>query len=259
MRIKPTVVVSSSGTSPPLVKPDRRFSRIRLSVVVNRNRYRGRPLCIAAQCSLKRLDLYCRCYLPVGSHRAVPRFAVHIDQVRSLRSSPVTGLRRYYEPLRLLPRPNGPHGFTACARRWTSPPAEGDLIPYSYHHSEHSTPADPAAVITEHRVVQASPVHHRVCFGPVLTAFAIRGVARLCGSRAFGAHSMGLTVVADCSFGTRLLSTCPRGHAVAAPSRLNDLIGRMRLSLIVGWFSESHPRSAQNTRSEAARRSLCLL
>jgi len=28
---------------------------------------------------------------------------------------------------------------------------------------------------------------------------------------------MGLTFVADCSFGMRLLSTCPRGHAVAAP------------------------------------------
>jgi hypothetical protein len=53
---------------------------------------------------------------------------------------------------------------------------------------------------------------------------------------------MGLTFVADCSFGVRLLSTCPRGHAVAAPSRRNDLIGRMRLALMVGWFSESHPR-----------------
>ena len=78
-------------------------------------------------------------------------------------------------------------------------------------------PADPAAVMTGHRVVQASPVLHRVCFGPALAAFAIRGAARLCGVCAHEAHSMGLTFVADCSFDLRLRSTCPRGHAVAAP------------------------------------------
>lgn len=250
MRIKPTVDVSSSGNSPPLVEPDRRFSRIRLSVVVHRSRYRGRPLRTGIQCPLRRSNLSCRCYLPRGSHRTVRRFAVHIDQVRSLRSSPVTGLRRYYEPLRLLPRPNGPHGFAACARRWTSPPTGRDLIPYPLHPSEHSTPADPAAVMTGHRVVQASPVLHEVCFGPVLVAFAVCGAARRCGVCAHEAHSMGLTVVADCSFGWRLLSTCPCGHAVAAPSRRNDLIGRMRLSLMVGWFSGSHPQRAQ--RGEAA-------
>ena len=240
MRIKPTVVVSASGNSPPLVKPDRRFSRIRLSVVVHRNRYRGRPLCIATQCSLKRPDLCYRCYLPEGSHRTVPRFAVHLDQVRSLRSSPVTGLRRYYEPLRLLPRPNGPHGFAACARSWASPPTGGDLIPCPNHPSEHSTPADPAAVMTGQCVVQASPVLHGVCFGPALAAFAVCEAARLCGCCAYGAHSMRLTFVADCSFGTRLLSTCPRGHAVAAPSRRNDLISRMRLALMVGFRDRTH-------------------
>ena len=254
MRIKPTVVVSSSGNSPPLVKPDRRFSRIRLSVVVPRRRYRGHPLCIAAQCPLKRANLSCRCYLPKGSHRTVLRFAVHVDQVRPLRSSPVTGLHHYYEPLRLLPRPNGPHGFAACARCWASPPTGGDLIPCPDHPSEHSTPADPAAVMTGHRVVQASPVHHRVCFGPVLTAFAIRGAARRCGLCVYGAHSMGLTFVADCSFGMRLLSTRPRGHAVAAPSRLNDLIGRMRLALMVGWFSGSHPRNTRMTQKKTGKR-----
>ena len=246
MGIKPTVVVSASGNSPPLIKPDRRISRIRLSVVVHRTRYRGRPLRGATQCPLRRANLHCRCYLPRGSHRTVLRFAVHVDQVRSLRSSPVTGLRRYYEPLRLLPRPNGPNGFTACIRRWTSPPTGGDLIPYPHHPSEHSTPADPAAVMTGHRVVQASPVYHRVCFGPVLAAFAIRGAARRCGVCVYEAHSMRLTFVADCSFDLWLLSTRPYGHAVATPSRLNDLIGRMRLALMVGWFSGSHPLISTN-------------
>jgi hypothetical protein len=211
-------------------------------VVVHHRRCRGHPLRAAIQCSLKGSEFFRRCYLPEGSHRTLQPFAVHTDQVRSLRSNPVTGLRRYYEPLRLLPRPNGPYGFTACTRRWVPPPTEGDLIPCPHHPSEHSTPADPAAVMTGHRVVQASPGCPRVCFGPVLAAFAIRGAARRCGVCVHEAHSMGLTFVADCSFGVRLLSTCPRGHAVAAPSRRNDLIGRMRLALMVGWFSESHPR-----------------
>jgi hypothetical protein len=245
MRIKQTVVVSSSGNSPPLVKPDRRFSRIRLSVIVHRRRCRGHPLRAAIQCSLKGSKLSRRCYLPEGSHRTIQPFAVHTDQVRSLRSSPVTGLRRYYEPLRLLPRPNRPHGFAAWARCWASPPTGGDLIPCPHHPSEHSTPADPAAVMTGQCVVQASPGCPRVCFGPVLAAFAICGAARRCGICVYGAHSMGLTFVADCSFSMRLLSTCPRGHAVAAPSRRNDLIGRMRLALMVGWFSGSHPQMAQ--------------
>ena len=217
MKDKPTVDVSSSLRSPPLVEPDRRFYRIRLSEVVHRSRYRGHPLRTATQCPLKRAPLSRRCYLPQGSHRTVLRFAVHIDQVRPLRSSPVTGLHHYYEPLRLLPRPHGPYDFTACARSWTSPPTGGDLIPCSHHPSEHSTPADPAVVMTGQRVVQASPVCHRVCFGPVLAAFAIRGVARRYGVCVNEAHSMRLTFVADCSFELRLLSTCPHGHAVAAP------------------------------------------
>ena len=191
MRIKPTEVVSSSGNSPPLVKPDRRFSRIRLSVAVHRTRCRGRPLRGATLLPLKRANLGCRCYLPGGSHRTVLRFAVHVDQVRPLRSSPVTGLRRYYGPLRLLPRQNRPHGFAACARCWASPPTGGDLIPCPDHPSEHSTPADPAAVMTGQCVVQASPVHHRVCFGPVLTAFAICGAARRCGICVNEAHLWG--------------------------------------------------------------------
>ena len=103
MRIKPTVVVSASGNSPPLIEPDKRISRIRLSEAVHRRGYRGRPLRPATQCPWKRANLSCRCYLPRGSHRTALRFAVHVDQVRSLRSSPVTGLRRYYEPLRLPP------------------------------------------------------------------------------------------------------------------------------------------------------------
>ena len=248
MRIKPTVVVSASGNSPPLIEPDRRFSRIRLSEAVHRTRFRAEALRGATQCPWEPASRSVRFYLPEGSHRTALDSAVHVDQVRSLRSSPVTGLRRYYEPLRLLPRPNGPHGFTACARRWTSPPTGGDLIPCPLHPSEHSTPADPAAVMTGHRVVQASPVVHRVCFGPALAAFAIRGAARPAVFRVHEAHSMGLTFVADYSFGLRLLSTRPRGHAVAAPSRRNDLIGRMRLALMVGWFSGSHPRISRISR-----------
>src|SRR5471030_1168855 len=256
MRIQPTVVVSASENSPPLIEPDRRFSRIRLSEAVHRTRYRGEPLRGATQCPLRRANLSCRCSLPHGSHRTVLRSSVHVDQVRPLRSSPVTGLRRYYEPLRLLPRPNGPRGFAACARRWTSPPTGGDLIPYPSQPSKHSAPADPAAVLTGHGVVQAAPVPHRVCFGPVLAAFAVCGAARLCGVCVHEAHSMGFTFVADCSFGSRLLSTCPRGHAVATPSRRNDLIGRMRLPLMVGWFSGSHQQRTRRVRSEVPEESL---
>jgi hypothetical protein len=241
MKIKQTVVVSSPVNSPPLAEPDGRISRIRLSMAVHRTRYRGRPLHGATQCPLKHADLSCRCYLPCGSHRTVLRFAVHFDQVRSLRSSPVTSLHRYYEPLRLLPRPYGPHGFTACARRWASPPTGGDLIPCPHHPSEHSAPADPAAVITRHCVVQASPVQHRVCLRPVPMAFARQWSGSALRVLVFNeAHSMRLTFVADCSASMRLLSTRPHGHAVAAPSRPNDLISRMRLSLMAGWFSGSH-------------------
>jgi len=122
MKDKPTVDVSSSLRSPPLVEPDRRFYRIRLSEVVHRSRYRGHPLRTATQCPLKRAPLSRRCYLPQGSHRTVLRFAVHIDQVRPLRSSPV--------------------------------------------------------VMTGQRVVQASPVCHRVCFGPVLAGLILAIVLR---------------------------------------------------------------------------------
>jgi hypothetical protein len=202
---------------------------------------------------LKRQGFVGRFVFPVKEPSPALRLAVHADQVRPLRSSPVTGLRRYYEPLRLLPWPNGPRGFTACARRRASPPTGGDLIPYPYHPSEHSTPADPAAVMTGQCVVQASPVRHRVCFGPARIAFAVCVAARLCGICAYEAHSMGLTFVADCPFGMRLLSTCPRGHAVAAPSRLNDLIGRMRLALMVGWFSGSHTQRTQSIFASASR------
>ena len=135
MRIKPTVVVSASGNSPPLIEPDRRFSRIRLSEAVHRTRCRAEALRGATQCPWEPASRSVRFYLPEGSHRTALDSAVHVDQVRSLRSSPVTGLRRYDEPLRLLPRPNGPHGFAACARRGTSPPSGGDLIPCPLHPS----------------------------------------------------------------------------------------------------------------------------
>src|SRR5438105_12526608 len=101
-------------------------------------------------------------------------------------------------------------------------------------------------------VVQASPVPHGVCFGPVLAAFAVCGAARPAVFCIHEAHSMRLTFVADYSFSMRLLSTRPHGHAVAALSRRNDLIGRMRLSLMVGWFSGSHPQISQmSTEAEA--------
>lgn len=242
MQIKPTAVVSSPPNPSPLIKPDRRFSRIRLSEAVHRRRSRGRPLRAATQCPLEQPSLGWRFVFPVKEPSPTLCPAVHADQVRPLRSSPVTGLPRYYGPLRLLLRPAGPRGFAACARPWTPSPTGGDLIPYLHHPSEHSTPADPAAVMIGQRVVQASPVRHRVCFGPILAAFTVCGAARLCGVCAYEAHSMGFTFVADCSLGDWLLSTCPRGHAVATPSRLYDLIGRMRLALMVGWFSGSHPQ-----------------
>ena len=49
-----------------------------------------------------------------------------------------------------------------------------------------------------------------------------------------GLMSMGFTFVTDCPASLRLLSTPARADAVAVPSRLNDLIGRMRLSLMTG-------------------------
>ena len=201
MKLEPTEVVSASASSPPLIEPDGRISRIRLSMVVHRRRYRSRPLRATAQCSLKRSNCCCRCYLPEGSHRTVLLSAVHIDQLRPLRSGPVTSLRRYYGPLRLLPRPNEPRGFTACVRRWTSPPTGGDLIPCCQHPSRHSALADPAAALTGQAVIQASPVLHRVCLGPALAAFAVSVAARLCDLAHFGAHPMRFTFVADCLFG----------------------------------------------------------
>ena len=198
MKIKRTVVVSSPVSSPPLAEPDERISRIRLSMVVHRTRYRSHALCGAAQRSWKHAGVSCRCYLPRGSHRTALCFAVHIDQVRPLRSSPVTSLRRYYEPLRLLLRPDGPHGFSACARRWTLPPTGGDLILYANDPSGRSAPADPAAVMTGHTAVEVSPARRGVYLGPVLTAFAVSGAARLYGLATNEAHSMGFTFVADC-------------------------------------------------------------
>ena len=198
MKIKPTVVVSAPRNSPPLIKPDRRISRIRLSEVVHRRRSRGHPLRAATQCALKRANRSWRSYLPRGSHRLILRFAVHVDQVRSLRSSPVTGLRRYYAPLRLLLRPAWPRGFTACALGRVSPPAAGDLIPSPNNPSAHSAPADPAVVVTGQTAVEVAPAHRRVYLGPVLTAFAVSGAARLYGLAINEAHSMGFTFVADC-------------------------------------------------------------
>jgi len=177
-----------------------------------------------------------RFVFPVKEPSPARRLAVHFDQVRPLRSSPVTGLRRYYAPLRLLLRPDRPRRFTACARRRTLPSAGGDLIPYPYNPSGHSTLADPAAVMTGQWLVEVSPALRRVYLGPDLTAFAIRGAARLCGGGAYGAHNLEVHFGCGLPDQHRLLPTCPRGHAVTGPSRPNDLINRMRLSLMDCWF-----------------------
>jgi hypothetical protein len=105
-------------------------------------------------------------------------------------------------------------------------------------------------VITRQWVVQASPVSHGVCFGPAMAAFAVCGAARPAVSCVHEAHSMRFTFVADCPSSMRLLSTCPHGHAVAVPFRRNDLIGRMRLPLMVGWFSGSHPQRTLSPDTE---------
>jgi len=236
MLIKPTAVVSSPPNSSPLIKPDRRNYRIRLSEAVHRRRCRGRPLRAATQCSLKRPGFVWRFIFPVKEPSPVLRLAVHLDQVRPLRSSPVTGLRRYYAPLRLLLRPDRPRRFTACARRRTLPPAGGDLIPYTPNPSGHSTLADPATVMTRHGFVTVSPVDRGVYRYLALAAFAVRGAARLYGICAYEAHILEVDFGCGLPGQPRLLPTCPRGHAVTGPSRPNDLINRMRLSLMDCWF-----------------------
>ena len=171
MKIKPTGVVSSSVSSPPLIKPDGRISRIRLSGAVHRTRYRGRPLRGATQCPLKRTNLCCRCYLPNGSHRTVLCFAVHLDQVRSLCSSLVTTFiatmdRSDCSPGRVgLPRLGGvvpSVGFTPTRRA---------LSTYFPQPSGHPVLADPAARLIEPVVILAFPVIHRDCQCPTLSAF----------------------------------------------------------------------------------------
>ena len=233
MRIKPTVVVSSSGNSPPLIKPCRRFSRTRLSMAVHRTRCRDRPLCGATLLPLKRANLCCRCYLPGGSHRTCLRFAVHVDQVRSLHSSPVTGLRRYYEPLRLLPRPNGPRGSPLVPAVGSSPSPPEDLIlsrpPFRTFH-----PADRRSDWTTYR--SASPVLHRVCFRPVGSLRRLPGGSALRCLRFQGSFDgvdlrCGLLVQLGCSPPVLTDTQLPR-------LSLETTNWRMRLALMVGWFRD---------------------
>ena len=106
MKIKPTAVVSSSVSAPPLIKPDGRISRIRLSVAVHRMRCRGRPLCGATQCPLKRADLFLSLLSPKREPSHGPALCC------SRRPSAVPSLQPRYEPSTLL--------RTAP----TSPPAE---------------------------------------------------------------------------------------------------------------------------------------
>ena len=70
---------------------------------------------------------------------------------------------------------------------------------------------------------------------PVLAAFAFARNARLHGLFVIGAHWMGFTFVADRTSSSRLLSTFPRGNAVAGPSSLNGLISDMSFFISSGF------------------------
>src|SRR5687768_2188485 len=80
-------IEGSTNNSPPLIERDGRISRITLSEAVHRRSYRARALCPATQCPLKPSSVLSRSYLPEGSHRCTPDFAVHADQAWSLCSA----------------------------------------------------------------------------------------------------------------------------------------------------------------------------
>lgn len=145
------------------------------------------PLRRTTQCPLKRANLSRRCYLPPGSHRAVLPFAVHLDQVRPLRSSLVTTFlatmgRSDFSLGRVgLPRSSGvvPGVWPAGTR--------GDLSICCPQLCRHPMLAYPAARLTGPIVILASPILHRVCQRPAHAAFTgleavrLRGCLRLTG------------------------------------------------------------------------------
>ena len=181
VRIKPTAVVSFSGNSPPLIKPDGRISRIRLSVAVHRTRFRGRPLRGATQCPLGRSNLCGRCYLPNGSYRTVLRLAVHLDQVRSLRSSLITTFTATTNRSDCSPGRVGLLRRGGVGPGVGREPTRGALATYSPQPCGHPVLADPAARMVGPVVIVASPSVHRVCQCPTLSAFTHPVGARLRG------------------------------------------------------------------------------
>ena len=104
-----------------------------------------------------------------------------------------------------------------------------------------SVPADPAVALTGLAVIAASPARRRVCLRPVLAAFAGMRSGSAPRFAFLEAHRMGFTFVTDGTACSRLLSTSPRGDAVAGHSRANDLIARMiALVFMDVWVSGSH-------------------
>ena len=165
---------------PPLIEPDRRISRIRLSEVVHRVAIETIGSSLCGRVSVAAHERYPAFLSPRTEPSPRPLLLwLHVDQVWPLRSRSVTSVHHYYRPLRLLRQPRGPHGFAACARCRALSPAAADLILYPNLSSEHSVPANPAVAMTGQTVVQASPASRRVCLGPVPWAFALPAGARL--------------------------------------------------------------------------------
>ena len=89
----------------PLIEPDGRISRIRLSDMDSRDR------CRAQRC-LKLLNLF-RVGRLIASRRRSRALSCVVHELRSLRSTGITRLRRYYEPLRHPTRPESvPRGLS---------------------------------------------------------------------------------------------------------------------------------------------------
>ena len=204
---------------PPLIKPDERFSRIRLSGIVHRlaigfERWTAAgdncppsPVCLrlTIEGSLKLPDFGWRCYPCEQGHRLVLNLAVPVDQVRLLRSNVVTAFcppRRWRDrgcTRRCVPRAHAPVGLSFLT---------------SDNHRLHSAPADPAVAVTAATVVVASPA--RAGFARLRPWQPSPYIERL-GSTVvcfLGAHWMGFTFVADCRLGSPVALHLPsRGRS----------------------------------------------
>ena len=122
---------------------------------------------------MKLLNFCRRSYPRYQSHRLVLRFAVPVDQVRSLRSSLVTAFVATMNRSDFCAsRPDLPHHVVVSGRRAPTP-AGADLISYTLHPRMHSMPADPAVAMTGVTVISSLSRLRRVCLPPVLATFAL--------------------------------------------------------------------------------------